>query len=237
MSRKEKINLSVAIIIYAAVVSWMIGRDIIIPQDSIDTTILFVLALATIFYAVRTSDIANATIEQAKATKEQAEATRQQADASVKMAEVASRPYIVQRAVYKSTTSGSPPDFDYFEIYNVGNGPAIEVEISAFDKEKTHRNSVKRSFFGGSESIKIIEFRLEWDLTTYAGSTCYLVSEYQSIYSYGSQKWYQTWLPFRIARIHGTDKIILSPGDLEFREISEKERIDAFGSRSYRNDS
>jgi len=160
-----------------------------------------------------------------------------QANASVKMAEemraqrkMASRPVIIQKAVFKSIKAGSPPDFDYFEIYNAGNVPAIEVEISLFNKDKKRRSSEKRNFLGGSESTK---FHLEWDLTTYVGSTCYLVSEYQSIYSHNSQTWYQTWLPFQIGQIQETGKIIVLPGDLEFKdEVSEKDRIDAFSRKS-----
>lgn len=211
--------VSTALLVLVFVVLGLFG--VLELSNKIDTSqliqiiITFVLVLVTVAYVKRTADIAKA--------------TKQQADASVKMAEVASRPYIIQRAMFNSTTPGSPPDFDYFEIYNAGNGPAIEVEISAFDKEKKRRSSQKRSFLQGSNSI---EFRLEWDLTTYVGSTCYLVSEYRNIYSYGSQTWYQTWLPFHIEQIQGTNKIILLSGDLEFREVSAKERIDAFSKRS-----
>jgi len=190
-------------------------------RDWAQTLLTIALVAVTAVYAWSTDKIA-------KATKEQAEATRQQAEASMKMADVASRPYIIQTAAYNSAKSGSPPVLDY-DLYNAGNGPAIELEISVFDKENKRRSSEKRSFLRGSDSIKS---RFDWDLTTYIGSTCYLVSEYQSLHSHDSKKWYQTWLPFMIGQSQGTNEIIVLLGDLEFREVSEKDRIDAFGRMS-----
>jgi hypothetical protein len=78
MMRNYVIGLFIAIVIYAVAVSWMTIRDIIVPADLIDTIILFVLASATMFYAIRTSDIAKATEKQAGANVKMAEEMREQ---------------------------------------------------------------------------------------------------------------------------------------------------------------
>ncbi len=78
MMRNYVIGLSIAIVIYAAAVSWLTIRDIIAPVELIDTMILFILASATIFYAIRTSDIAKATEKQADASVKMAEEMRKQ---------------------------------------------------------------------------------------------------------------------------------------------------------------
>ena len=71
MRRNEIIGLCIAIAIFAAVVSFIIRKDIIITAQAIEITILFVLVLVTIIYAKRTSDIAEATKEQAREVREQ----------------------------------------------------------------------------------------------------------------------------------------------------------------------
>jgi len=238
MMRNYLIGLSIAIVIYTAAVSWLTIRDIIVPPDLIDTTILFILASATIFYAIRTSDIA--------------EATKEQADASVKMAEemreqriMASRPVIIQKAQQKKTVQETITTdyFSHFEIYNAGNGPAIEPEIFLLDERKnpifledeiTYLRVGEAPLkllpveFGKVQTlphieppVKVIPIHL-----TIRENCTYLVSQYQSISSYGHQTaWYQTWLPFRSHKVNRKDEIRLVPGKLEFYEVSEKERI------------
>ena len=165
---------------------------------------------------------------------------KKQADASVKMAEemreqrvTASRPVVVQKAVHeKDIYEGSTKDyFSHFEAYNKGNGPAIEVEISLLDNDKNLIESHRKSFLGVGEPP--IEFRPTSLAARRENSTCYLVCEYQSILSSGPRKmWYQTWLPFKPSKSSEKDKMYIVAGELEFCEVSEKERIDAFSSRS-----
>ncbi len=128
MSKKMKqyvTGLSIAIIIYAVVASWMTIRDIIMLPELIDTIILFILASATIFYAVRTSDIAEATEKQAKATKEQA-------DASVKMAEEMRKQRLTasQPLIFPDFAQARFPDPGEIWYANSGNGPALKVKIA-----------------------------------------------------------------------------------------------------------
>jgi Ca2+/Na+ antiporter len=164
-----------------------------------------------------------------------------QADANVKMAEemkeqriMASRPLIIQRAVLETEsrfrTHDSSDWFSHFEVYNAGNGPAIEVEISLLNKEKTLIHSRRKSFLRAGETP--IEFS-PTDLASLEKSTFYLVAEYQSVFSHGSQPtWYQTWLPFETVEGGKQGKIYVKAGELEFKEVSENDRLDAFSSRS-----
>ncbi len=147
---------------------------------------------------------------------------------------MSSRPLIIQKAVVETETElrtfGSKEWFSYFEVYNAGNGPAIEVEISLLNKEKTPIHSQRKTFLRANEPP--IEFSPS-ELASLEKAAFYLVCEYQSIFSRGSQPtWYQTWLPFETIESSKEGKIYVKPGELEFKEVSEKERIDAFSRRS-----
>jgi hypothetical protein len=169
-----------------------------------------------------------------------ASSTEKQADASVKMAEemreqriMTSQPIIVQKAVHeKDIWEGSTKDyFSHFEISNLGNSPAIELEISLLDNEKNCSQSIRQTYLRNDDlPIKFRPYNIENSDET---KTYYLVSEYQNIFSYGLQKpLYQTRLPFTISKSSEEGKIYMIAGKLEFKEITDKERIDAFGSRS-----
>jgi hypothetical protein len=208
--------------------------DVVNTAQSIEITITFVLVLVTAGYVRRTAEIADA-------TREQAEATRRQADASIKMAEemreqriMASRPVIIQKSVLETESRFRTLDsldwFSHFEVYNAGTGPAIEVEISLLNKQKTLIHSRRKSFLRAGENP--IEFS-PTELASLEKSTFYLVSEYQSVFSRGSETtWYQTWLPFETVEAGKHGKIYVKAGELEFKEVAEKDRLDAFSSRS-----
>jgi len=153
--------------------------------------------------------------------------TARQADASITMAEemrkqrvMASRPVIIQKAVNDDLSS-------HFEIYNAGNGPAIEVEVSLLlQREPPYEahNCQREGFLrAGDTSINFY--------TTFppdvADSTFYIVSEYQGILSYDPKPtWYQTWLPCKLS-VSG--KVISFK--LEFHnDVSEENRIGIFKS-------
>lgn len=167
--------------------------------------------------------------------------SQRQANASAKMTEemreqrvMASRPVIIQKAVVETETElrtfGSRDWFSHFQVYNAGNGPAIEVEISLLNREKTPIHSQRKTFLKASEPP--IEFS-PTELASLEKSTFYLVCEYQGIFSRGTQPtWYQTWLPFETVEASEKGKIYVKPGELEFREVHEKDRIDVFGARS-----
>jgi len=170
-----------------------------------------------------------------------ASSTEKQANASVKMAEetkeqrvMASRPVIIQKAIIVDETEFATEAycdwFSHFAVYNVGNGPAIEVEISLLNKEKTPIHSQRKSFLRASDPpIKLYPS----ELVGLEKTAFYLAAEYQSIFSREPQPtWYQTWLPFETTEASKEGKIYVIPGELEFKEVAEKERIDAFSSRS-----
>ena len=227
MRKNETIALFIFGIIFAGVLSYLIWRNTINIAQAIEIVITFVLVCVTAFYAERTAEIANA--------------TKKQADASVKMTEemreqrvMASRPVIIQKDVCETETKlatfGSKDWFSYFEVYNAGNGPAIEVEVSLLNNKKNLIHSQRKTFLRAGEPP--IEFSPS-ELASLEKSTYYLVSEYQSIFSRGLQPtWYQTWLPFETIESSEKGKIYVKPGELEFREVHEKDRIDAFGTRS-----
>jgi hypothetical protein len=178
-----------------------------------------------------------------------------QADASMKMAEemreqriTASRPFIIQRAEQKKAAERTITTdyFSHFEVYNAGNGPAIEVEISLINEEKSLIYSERQSYLRAGESVKLlpVEFEKEQSLpdieppvipvpvnVIIRKKRTYLVSEYQNIFS-GRQSptWYQTWLPFDASKASKEGEIYVKPGELEFKEVAIKDRIDAFGS-------
>ncbi len=185
----------------------------------VEIIIFAVLVVVTTIYAKRTSEIADA-------TKKQAEEMREQRI-------IASRPVIIQKAIHRQYISerGLP---DYFVIYNAGNGPAIEVEVSlVLQREPPYNahNCKREGFLRAGDAP--IEFHTTFPPEV-AKSTFYIVSEYQSIFSRGShQTWYQTWLPFKLEEASEEGKVYVIAGELEFKDdVTEKERIDAFSSRS-----
>jgi len=203
MKKTEIIALLVVIAIFVVAVSVLILKDIVSTPEAIEITILFTLVLVTIIYAKRTSDIANATKEQAQEMREQRV--------------MASRPLLIQKSVNED-------GFSHFEVYNAGNGTAIEVQVILLDQWGKPRNGKREGFLrAGDTPIKFY--------TTFppdvANSTFYIVSEYQGISSYSPQPtWYQTWLPCKLS-VSG--KVI--SGKLEFLdEVPEEKRIGIFKS-------
>ncbi|GAG11153.1 unnamed protein product, partial [marine sediment metagenome] len=198
------------------------------PTDWIQAISMLILVVVTVVYAWRTHVISKATKKQAEASVKMAEEMREQRV-------IASRPIVVQKAVVETETElaafGSKDWFSYFEVYNVGNGAAIEIEISLLNKDKTPIHSRRKSFLGINESP--IEF-CPSELVGLEKTTYYLVCEYRSIISHTLKPptWYQTWLPFETVEASAKGKIYVKPGELKFEEVNEKERIDAFSSRS-----
>ncbi len=188
------------------------------PADWAQIVLLFGLVVVTGVYAMSTA---------------------RQADASVKMAEevreqriTASRPLIIQKALYdKDTWEGNTRDyFSHFEISNVGSSPAIELEISFMDAEGK-KHSIRQTFLRSDDPP--IKFRPSSIANLPESTTYYIISEYRSLYPAETQKpWYQTRLPFKISKSSKEGAIYVVAGELEFGAVSEKERVDAFSSRS-----
>lgn len=159
-----------------------------------------------------------------------------QADASAKMAEemreqrvLASRPVIIQKAMHeKDILEGSRKDyFAHFEISNVGNSPAVEVESSLVDNQNNSLHNIRQTYLKKDDPpIKFRPYNIEG---LEEDKTYYLICEYKSIFSYGTQKpVYQTRLPFKISKAE-RGKIYVVTGELETKEVTERDRINAFG--------
>ncbi len=201
-------------------------------SDLIQIILMGLLVVITGIYAWRTFAISNA-------TKKQADEMREQRI-------MASRPVVIQKAQQKKVVQATITTdyFSHFEIYNAGNGPAIEPEIFLLDEKKNPIFLEDEITYlrVGESPVKLVpaEFNKVQSLPNWIeppvkvipihlvirGEWTYLVSQYQSIFSYGRQPtWYQTWLPFESHKINGKDEIRLIPGKLEFCEVSEKAHI------------
>ena len=144
-----------------------------------------------------------------------------------------SQPRLIQKSVHeKDIWEGSTKDyFSHFEISNVGNIPAIEVESSLMDSEGNRSHSIRQTFLTNNDPP--IKFRPSNITNLEETKTYYIVCEYQNIFSHGLKNpLYQTRLPFKISKSGEEGKIYMVAGELEFKEASEEERIDAFSRRS-----
>jgi hypothetical protein len=110
-------------------------------------------------------------------------------------------------------------------MYNAGNGPAIDIEISLLNKEKTPLDCVRKTFLRTNDPP--IKFYLPDIANLEESMTHYLLCEYKSILS--RKTWYQTWLSFNPTKSKMEDELLISVVDaLEFKEATEETRIDAF---------
>jgi len=156
---------------------------------------------------------------------------RKQADASVKMAtemREQRRPIVVQEAIESKGIAFSIGDgediehnpSDYFQIRNVGNGPAIELEMMTLNEKKNLLEMQRKMVF--SQADPPMKFHPP-NLVEHVNSTCYFLCRYRSVLSPNvRQIWYETELPFEPVKAQSGDKIIIKPGELEFREVFEK---------------
>jgi len=197
------------------------------PADWAQIVLLFGLVVVTGVYALSTARQADASVKIAEETREQRI--------------MSARPVIIQKAIHEDEKkiraiedSLNPNYFSHFEIYNAGNGPAIELEISLrdrLDREGTGLHSQRKTFLLAG---KTLEFHPSIDVTTLDESKIYyLVCEYQGVLSHSSKTWYQSLLPFKPVKSSNKDRIYVNPDPLKFRDdVLEDERIDAFGWRS-----
>jgi len=195
-------------------------------SDVIQIVLMGLLVVVTGIYAWRTFAISNATKKQAEASVKMAEEMREQRV-------MASQPRLLQKSVHeKDIWEGSTKDyFSHFEISNAGDIPAIEVESSLMDNEGNRSHSIRQTFLRNNDPP--IKFRPSNITNLEETKTYYIVCEYQNIFSHGLKNpLYQTRLPFKISKSGEEGKIYMVAGELEFKEASEEERIDAFSRRS-----
>ena len=187
-------------------------------SDLIQIILMGLLVIVTGIYAWRTFTISKASKKQAEASVRMAEEMREQR-----------RPIVVQEAIEPKGAAisfGDAEDIeitpsDYFQIRNVGNGPAIELEILTLNEKKSLLEMQKKMVF--SQADPPLKFH-PTNLVEHVNSTCYLLCQYRSVLSYEiKQTWYQSWLPFKPVRSKRGDKIIIQPKELVFRELDRKE--------------
>jgi len=195
--------------------------------EAVNIFLVGVLVIVTAVYAIETAKIS-------KSSEKSGNAMEQHARASVEMAEMGSRPMIIQKPVYKEPVDAALSTlrsdyFSHFEIYNAGNGPAIELEVSLLDKERNPLHSKRVTFLRAGEQIAFQPWFAYGEESKY-----YLICEYRRLFSHRlTQTWDQTWLPFELNKSSKEGEVYVEPGELEFKhEVSENDRIDAFCSRS-----
>lgn len=195
--------------------------------EAVNIFLVGTLVIVTAVYVVETAKIS-------KTSEKSSNAMEQQARASMEIAEMGSRPMIIQKPVYKELVDAVFPVlrsdyFSHFEIYNAGNGPAIELEVSLLDKQERQLHSKRVTFLRAGEQATFQPCFGDVEESKY-----YLVCEYRRLFSHTlAQTWDQTWLPFELSKSGKKGEVYVAPGELEFRqEVSDKDRIDAFGSRS-----
>jgi hypothetical protein len=227
MTRNDIRILYFTVLGLTAVVVFLRLINQIDTAQGISLIVTSILVLVTACYVRRTGEIA-------EATKKQTEASRQMAEEMRAQRIVASRPIIVIKAVQKmDILEGSTKDyFSYFAISSVGNTPAIEVEISLTDKdEKSLTESVRQTYLRSDDPP--IKFRPYNIAGLEEDKDYHIVCEFQDVFSnYPRKTFCKTHLPFKISKSSKEGEIIVIAGELEFLDIPEKDRIDAFGSRS-----
>jgi len=226
MINRGTIVLLIIAFVAASIIGILYATNRIDTAQTLEIAALTTLVLITAWYAKQTTIMAKEVREQRI---------------------TASRPYIIQKAQQKKAVQATivTDYFSHFEIYNAGNGPAIEPEIFLLDEKKNpiYLEDEITYLRAGEAPVKLVpaEFGKVQSLPNWIeppvkvipihlvirGKRTYLVSQYQSIFPYGRQPtWYQTWLPFESHKINGKEEIRLIPGKLEFREeVTEKERI------------
>jgi hypothetical protein len=201
-----------------------------------------ILVAITLAYWIATLSIARSSEYAAKSAEVQARASLEMCKEMNEQRLAASRPMVIQKSVQKSAFEerASEEDwsvlrsdyFSHFVVMNVGNGPAIEVEVSLMDKDKNPFHSVRETYLRAGEQREFREFR--HDLANRQEATYYLACEYKRVSSSTPvEAWDQTWLPFKLTKASRPGEMYITPGELEFKsEVPEKDRIDAFGSKS-----
>lgn len=214
--------VSTALLVLVFVVLGLFG--VLELSNKIDTSqliqiiITFVLVLVTVAYVKRTADIAKATEKQADASVKMAKEMRQQR-----------RPIVVQEIATPkgfheilATTEKATEEItsDCFWIQNVGNSPAIELEIILLNKDKRQTQIERKTFLRAADAPIVF---YPQNLINHVNTTCYLLCRYRGVLSSDeAQLWYETWLPFESVKSQRGDRIIITPGELEFCEVFEK---------------
>ena len=242
------IEVMVGVAIYAGIASRKTDASEKMKRQAIWACSIFVLVLAGLLILhiidlIRVGEIIEIIVlfGLVLITAEYARHTRIMAKEMREQRIIASRPYIIQRAIYKHpyrSIGGNEEDifepkyFNHFEIYNAGKSPAIELEIFLTEESEAPFYQTREPFFLTADEPQ----KFYPDMTKFGKSTKYkLVCQYQSIFSHGPQKTvYQTLLPFELVESgkEKEGKIFVKTSELEFRdEVPWEKRILLVGDK------
>ena len=191
--------------------------------DWVQAVATAILVVVTAIYAWRTFAISNSSEKQANASVKMAEEMKEQRLVALQPITFI-RP-VHQREILEETSSDY---FSHFEVYNAGNGPAIEIEVSLLNQGYDPLDCYRETFLRAGQQTNV-------DFSSLYGreeSSLYIVCEYRRLFSDNAERTCdQAWLPFKV--IKGSRGIYVQAGELEHRfEIPEKDRINAFKSES-----
>ena len=205
MKKNIAIILAIAVIVLILVVAvW----------GAFDTTLI------PIFNLVLLAGLIGVTTVYAYSTIQQAAASAKMAQEMKEQSVIASRPVIIQTAIGGNHLGKGYSD--EFEIYNAGNGPAIALEIILLDKDEKLFGTERRTFLRAGDQPTVLH-PYHYNIIGHAGSTCYLLCRYQSIFSRSTKpSWYQTRLPFKPVLSQNGDYTYIESEELEFEEVFEK---------------
>ncbi|MBI4296123.1 MAG: hypothetical protein HY667_03285 [Chloroflexi bacterium] len=188
------------------------------------------LLAATAVYALATINLADKTTKMAREMREQ---TIVSSSATVLAKGIGE--YEKQRRA--NVTSTGQDYFLYFEIYNAGKGPAIELRIFLM-KGKNKKDALpdphRETFLSAGETIDFLGGpNAEPNVSKLDERGTYFVAcEYQTILSLDSKKWQRTWLPFTVLKeLNGLEaessKVWVIPQKSEReRDVDEKDLIE-----------
>lgn len=197
------------------------------------------LIVAASVQAIATIVLVGVTISYAISTKKQAAANVKMAEEMKEQRILASRPYMLIGTARKKDPEGGSPSFSHFEIFNTGSGPAIEVELAITGTNgKLNFHQTRKTFLQSQDEpmefhpadLALLKARSVDNLSY---TTYYCVCEYRGVLSnIGEKTWYQTWLPFEILipfkEGRKAGEMTVTAGELQFKEVTEKDRINAF---------
>jgi hypothetical protein len=213
MTKLQLCIFIVGIIAIIALVGGIVGSFVGVEQGFM-AGLTAALVYVTGFYAYSISQSVEIAKQSAEVSKKIAEETKEARLAT-------SAPILLQTAAFALPYERY---FSHFEVWNAGNGTAIELVISILSEGKHPIEGTNVPFLKPGEET-IYKPR---DLTKLEDVKCYLVATYMDIsHLTGGKVFNQTWLPFIIQKarsFEGTEIRDVNLGELSFEfGIPEKD--------------
>jgi hypothetical protein len=190
----------------------------------ITAVLTLVLVITGLYYSIQSKKQMEKTLEETKTEVAMASRPLLVIRAVVHESATTYETFVVSAPKGAQTSDDRPPTshFSHFELFNAGNSPAIGLDISLMNAEKAVVQSETLGFLRNNEqALTFVPIKLA------PHQTYYLVCEYESIRSRIKKIWYQTWLPFATTDSVAKSTINVDVGELEFKELSITERLDA----------